>query len=267
MSQGEPQAKDSSQKKKQTDRTARPGKEKKKVKAEVKDMGEKKPSKKSGRKSPGDSEPKAKLALVASKGAKNSNGKNAGMKNPPKNSSMGTSRGIESMFRNSYRAQLDMIALAATKANIMISLNGLLVSILLISGTYFLSVEPMLIVPLVAFLLTCTVAIIFAVLAARPAIDNKKRELGDFRTDEADLLVFEQFSKLEREDYLTAMQEMVRNNDRIYNNMIVHIHGMGITANRKFTRLYISYSAFMVGLVISVALLLVVISRSALSGA
>lgn len=182
-----------------------------------------------------------------------------------KSSSMGTSRGIESMFRNAYRAQLDMLALAATKANIMISLNGLLVSILLISGTYFLGVEPTLIVPLVAFLLTCTVAIVFAVLAARPAIDNSKHTLDEFRKDDADLLVFEQFAKLPRDDYLDAMQEMVRNNDRIYNNMIVHIHGMGLSADHKFTRLYISYSAFMIGLVISVLLLLAVIVRAALT--
>jgi len=198
----------------------------------------------------------ARLELVHSK-----NGKKAA-----KPSQLGTSRGIESMFRNSYRAQLDMIALAATKANIMISLNGLLVSILLISGTYFLNVEPMLIVPLAAFLLTCTVAIVFAVLAARPAIDRQERFVDDFRKDQADLLVFEQFAKLPRQDYLDAMLEMVQNNDRIYRNMIVHIHGLGLTADRKFTRLYISYNAFMIGLVISVALLLVVVGRSALLG-
>jgi len=198
----------------------------------------------------------ARLELVHSKTGKKTD----------KSSQLGTSRGIESMFRNSYRAQLDMIALAATKANIMISLNGLLVSILLISGTYFLNIEPLLIVPLAAFLLTCTVAIVFAVLAARPAIDRQERFVDDFRKDEADLLVFEQFAKLPRQDYLDAMLEMVKNNDRIYRNMIVHIHGLGLTADRKFTRLYISYNAFMIGLVISVALLLIVVGRSAILG-
>lgn len=148
----------------------------------------------------------------------------------------------------------------------MISLNDLLVSILLIFGTYFLNIEPMLIVPLAAFLLTRTVAIVFAVLAARPVIDNKKQTLEDFRNDAADLLVFEQFAKLPREEYLDAMQEMARSNDRIYNNMIVHIHGMGQTANHKFTRLYISYSSFMIGLVISVLLLLGVVGRAVMTG-
>jgi len=32
---------------------------------------------------------------------------------------LGTARGIETMFRNAYRAQLDLLALAATKANII----------------------------------------------------------------------------------------------------------------------------------------------------
>ena len=179
---------------------------------------------------------------------------------------LGSSRGIESMFRNSYRAQLDMIALAATKANIMISLNGLLVSVLLVSGAYFLGSEPMLIIPLLSFLLTCTVAIVFAVLAARPSVNRTDNSLEDFRTDRAHLLVFEQFAKLSKEDYLDAMLEMVRDNDRIYKNMIFHIHDLGLVADRKFSRLYVSYSAFMIGLVTSVVLLLGVIANHAIVG-
>jgi len=179
---------------------------------------------------------------------------------------LGSARGIESMFRNSYRAQLDMIALAATKANIMISLNGVLVSVLLVSGAYFLATEPMLIVPFASFLVTCTVAIVFAVLAARPVVDRRKSSLEDFRADRADLLIFEQFAGLSREDYLEAMMEMLQNNDRVYKNMIVHIHDLGRSADRKFARLRVSYSAFMIGLVISVALLLIVIARGAFVG-
>ena len=46
------------------------------------------------------------------------------------------SKGVETMFRNAYRAQLDLISLAATKANIMISLNGFIVSILMVSSPF-----------------------------------------------------------------------------------------------------------------------------------
>lgn len=47
--------------------------------------------------------------------------------------------------------------------------------------------------------------------------------------------------------------------------MIVRIHDVGLTADRKFTRLHISEGAFVIGLVISVLLLPGVITRAALT--
>lgn len=49
---------------------------------------------------------------------------------------LGSAKGVETMFRNAFRAELELIALAATKANIMISLNGFIVSALMISGAF-----------------------------------------------------------------------------------------------------------------------------------
>jgi len=184
-----------------------------------------------------------------------------------KQAKIGSSRGIESMFRNSYRAQLDMIALAATKANIMISLNGLLVSLLLFFSAYFLTSDPLLLLPVSLFLITCTVAIIFAMLAARPDIDKNVRTVDDFRTDKGKLLLFDQFSSLSAADYTDAMREMMQDNSRIYSNMTDHIHALGLIADKKFTRLYISYNAFIIGLVISVVSLSLVILYRAFASA
>jgi hypothetical protein len=169
---------------------------------------------------------------------------------------IGSSRGIESMFRSSYRAQLDMISLAATKANIMISLNGLLVSMLLLSGAYFLSADRLLLIPVALLLMTCTVAIVFAVLSARPDVDKRPQSLEDFESGKADMLIFEQFSKLSSEEFDTAMWDMLGDHERIYHNMIAHIYKMGCVADKKFSRLNISYNSFMIGLVISVASLI-----------
>jgi len=172
---------------------------------------------------------------------------------------IGGARGIESMFRNSYRAQLDMISLAATKANIMISLNGLLVSMLLVSGAYFLSSDPLLLIPVTILLVTCTTAIVFAVLAARPDIDHTARSYEDYSNDRGELLTFSQFTSLSSEQYSCAMHEMMQDNQRIYANMTGHLYYLGVMANKKFSRLYISYNAFIIGLVISVASLIAVV--------
>ena len=110
-----------------------------------------------------------------------------------------------------------------------------------------------------------SIILVFAVLAAQPVKNGKKTTLDDFRSDRGDLLIFEQFAQLPKAQYVDAMMEMLRDNDRVYRCMIVHIHAMGQAANRKFAHLNVSYGAFMIGLVTSVLLLLVVIARHMLA--
>lgn len=185
----------------------------------------------------------------------------------PNKASVGGARGIESMFRNAYRAQLDMIALAATKANIMISLNGFLVSMLLVSGAYLLASDTLLLIPVTAFLLTCTVSIIFAVLAARPDVEKSPKSLEEFREEKADILIFQQFASLSPDEFDTAMWEMLQDNDRVYRSMTAHIYNMGKIADKKFHRLHISYNTFMVGLTASVLILIMVLTYHVMTGA
>jgi len=144
----------------------------------------------------------------------------------------------------------------------MISLNGLMVSVLLVGGAAFLKSMPILVIPFAAFLLTCTLSIVFAVLAARPLVDKDKHLLDDFRADRSGLLVFEQYARLPKEDYISAMEEMVSDKDRVYGNMISHLHHLGSTAEKSYSKLYISYNVFMVGLVISVVLLSIVLAKA-----
>jgi len=89
--------------------------------------------------------------------------------NKKKASSSASSKSVETMFRNAYRAQLDMISLAATKANIMISLNGVIVSILMVTGGFIYAQTPELLLPAILLLITSAISIYFALSAASPS--------------------------------------------------------------------------------------------------
>ena len=171
---------------------------------------------------------------------------------------LGSSRGIETMFRSAYRAQLDLTALAATKANIMISLNGLILSVLTLSGPFVLIAEPMFTAPIAVFLATCLASIIFAVLAAQPHYTKSKNTLDEFKKDQANILVFEQFSSLDINEHSKVMTGLLRNNKRVYKNMSRQLYTLGIDAHRKYGLLKYSYTAFLVGLTVSTLMLLVV---------
>ena len=163
------------------------------------------------------------------------------------------SRGIDTLLRNAYRAQLDMLALAATKANIMISLNGLLMSMLIIAGTTLITINGMYVIPIGIFLVTCAVATTFAVFAARPEISRKKFSYGEFMRDEARLMVFEEFSDLHESEYIDAMTSMLGDPERTYRSMLAHIYDLGKAADKKYQHLYYSYTTFMAGTIITVA--------------
>ena len=179
-------------------------------------------------------------------------------KKKKKKKKLGSSRGIETVFRTAYRAQLDLTALAATKANIMISLNGLILSVLTLSGPFVLVAEPMFTAPIAVFLTTCLTSIIFAVLAAQPRFDKRRSNLEDFKNDNANILVFEQFSSLNMQEHTQVMTRMLGDNKRIYKNMTRQLYKLGIDADRKYRFLKLSYTSFLAGLTASTLLLLVV---------
>ena len=172
---------------------------------------------------------------------------------------VGTSRGIDSMLRNSYRTQLAMIALAARKANIMISVNGFLLSLLTVSSSYIMTTEPLLLIPSGLFLTTCVIAIVFAVLAARPqSVSKAHSSTNDFRSDRADLLVFEQYAHLSKEDHMSVMFEMMHDKRRVYQSMVSHLYFLGKSADKRFNLLKVSYNTFILGLISSFVSLIVV---------
>ncbi len=182
--------------------------------------------------------------------------KNGGGKRDRK-SRIDSRRGIDSLLRNAYRAQLDMLSLAAVKANIMISLNGLLISMLIISGTHIIGVDFWFAIPITVFLLSSAVATVFAVLAARPDVSRKRFLPSDFRDDKAHLLLFEEFSDLSEKQYVKAMFRMLKDDDRVYKNMISHVHELGSTADRKYRKLHCAYTVFIAGIILSIMSLLI----------
>ena len=169
---------------------------------------------------------------------------------------LGTSRGIETMFRTSYRTHIDLSSLADNKANIMISINGIIISILIASIAPGLGDSLWLMIPTSVLLLGCLTSMVFAVLAARPRITHSNITLDDAKSGRANILFFGNFVALSQDDFVEGMQALMKDTDQVYVNMSRDIHSLGTVLERKFRLLRLSYTAFMFGLVAGVLLLL-----------
>lgn len=171
---------------------------------------------------------------------------------------LGTERGIETMFRTSYMTHINLSGLADSKANIMISINGLIMSILIGGVSPGIDTNPWLLLPTSVLLLGCLVSMVFAIQAARPRVRSRFVSLDDVRQNRANILFFGNFVSMSEADYVQGMAELMRNTDNLYHNMIRDLYGLGQVLNLKFRMLRIAYLSFMVALLSGVLLFIVV---------
>lgn len=183
-----------------------------------------------------------------------------------KKDKLGSSRGIETMFRTSYRVNMDLSSLADTKANIMISINGLMLSVLLGAISSKIDANPWLLEPTIILLLGCLISLVFAVLSARPRVESTPVSLEDVRQNLANILFFGNFSNMERQDFMTGMKDLMMNTDTLYQNMILDIYGLGLVLRKKYKLLRISYTIFMIGLIIGVTAFIITFYIAARNG-
>lgn len=170
--------------------------------------------------------------------------------------SLGSARGIETMFRTSYRTHSDLSNLADNKANIMISINGIIISILLASISPKIDANPWLLVPTAVLLVGCVASLTYAVLAARPRVSSRAVTLESLREEEANILFFGNFVNMPEEEFVEGMKELMTHTDQLYVNMVRDLYSLGTVLAKKFRLLRASYAVFIAALVIGVALFL-----------
>ena len=165
---------------------------------------------------------------------------------------LGTNRGIETMFRSAYRTQLALTGLADNKANMMISINGIIISIIIASVAPKLDANPWLLIPTTLFLLGTLVSIIFAILAARPRVGSALIDLEDLRNSKGNILFFGNFCNLEENEFLKGMTSLMQDKTVLYESMIRDIYGLGSVLHKKFALLQVAYTTFMIALILGV---------------
>ena len=167
-------------------------------------------------------------------------------------------RGVSDMFRTSYRNHINLSAIADNKSNIMISINGIIISIIIASFSSRIDSGSMMQFPTAILLITCMMSLIYSVLAARPRVSNEIVTLDDVRSNRSNILFFGNFHTMERDDFVTGIEELMTDSERLYDTMARDLHGLGSVLSKKFSLLRVAYNIFMVGLVISVCSFLLV---------
>lgn len=163
-----------------------------------------------------------------------------------------TTKGIQTMLRVTSENHLKLSDMADHKANLLISVNAIIISVILSVLLRKLQDEPYLTIPTIIFLLVAVTTIVISILATRPNIRGGTFSPQDILDKKANLLFFGNFYKASYEDYDIAVRKMMKEPDYLYGSLIKNIYQLGVVLGRKYRLIRWAYNIFMIGIVISV---------------
>ena len=177
---------------------------------------------------------------------------NVPSKKDEKASQKSTERGIQTMFRVMSHNHMQLSAMSDNKSHIMISVNSIILSIIISVLFGKLAYYPEYITPACILLSVCLASMTFAILATRPSVSGGRFTEEDIRSKKTNLLFFGNFYRMQLDDYQWAMGQMMKDGDYLYTSIVKDVYFLGVVLARKYKFLRISYTIFMVGLIIAV---------------
>ncbi len=167
-------------------------------------------------------------------------------------------RGIQTMFRTTSRNHYTLNQMVDRKANIMISVNAIILS--LIVSRILGNIDTFCIhnLPLLILMISSVASIFFAVIAITPARSHGEFTEQEIRAKEGNLLYFGNFHNMRFRDYNWGMLQMLNDSDYLYTSMIKDLYFMGQMLSTKYNHIRRALAIFVIGLILTVVSFLVV---------
>lgn len=163
-------------------------------------------------------------------------------------------RGIDTLYRVNFNNHINLSSIADGKANIMISINTILLSIIITVGStnlsFFLSGGSLNIIrhaPLFILLTTCVASLIFAVLSTRPKITEKPNA----STKHPNLLFFGHFTQVSQQVFKQYMTGLKEDHSLLYKELSKDLYNLGLILKKKYDLLTIAYNIFLIGIILT----------------
>ncbi len=162
-------------------------------------------------------------------------------------------KGIQTLFRVTLRNHMKLSDIADTKANILLSVNAIIISLALSNLIPKLDnpSNQYLIYPTLIFIIFCIASIILSVLATRPNVTSGEFTRKEIEEKKVNLLFFGNFHKMPLEEYKSAMKDLMNDKEYIYDTMIKDLYFLGKVLHKKYKILRVTYTVFMIGIITS----------------
>lgn len=163
-------------------------------------------------------------------------------------------RSIQTLFRTTLRNHIKLSDIADTKANILLSVNAIIISLAISNLIPKLdaATNRHLLIPSLVLILFSVASIILSIMSTRPNITSGEFTKKQVENREVNLLFFGNFHKMPFDTFQWAMKEAMKDKDHVYELLMLDLHLLGKVLHRKYLLLRLTYTVFMVGIIVSV---------------
>jgi hypothetical protein len=181
------------------------------------------------------------------------------LKNNLSNSKEIDSKTIQTVFKTTSKNHYTLNQMVDRKANIMISINAIIVSLLIgkviapaLNG---LNIE---LIPVFIMAGAGGISMFYAILAVKPDSTHGEFSEDEVRSKQGNLLFFGNFHNMRYKDYEWAFLQMLNDKDYLYSSMIRDIYFLGQKIKKKHDRLRISLNVFLIGTSLTIISFLII---------
>ncbi|MGR7813137.1 Pycsar system effector family protein [Lacinutrix undariae] len=163
-------------------------------------------------------------------------------------------RGIQTFYRVALKNHIKLSDIADTKANILLSVNAIIISLVLSNLMSKLDSpsNAYLIIPTAIFTASSVISMILSIVATRPNITSGEFTKEDVKNRKVNLTFFGNFHKMGLDEYQWAINELIQDKEYLYSSLTKDLYFLGKVLDRKYRILRYTYTIFMVGMIISV---------------
>lgn len=163
-------------------------------------------------------------------------------------------RGVQTLYRTTLRNHIKLSDIADTKANILLSVNAIIISLALSNMIPKLDAPSNrhLLIPTLILVVFSVASIIMSILSTRPNVTSGEFTREQVKKKQVNILFFGNFHKMKYDQYQWAINEIIYDKDYIYEALTKDLYLLGVVLNKKYLLLRKTYTVFMVGIIVSV---------------
>ncbi len=163
-------------------------------------------------------------------------------------------RAIQTLFRTALRNHIKLSDIADTKANILLSVNAIIISLAL--ANLIPKLEQVsnrhLLWPTLILVLFSVASIVLSIMSTRPNITTGEFTDDEVRERKVNLLFFGNFHKMPLDKYKNSVMDLLEEKEEVYESLIKDLYYLGVVLARKYKLLRLTYTIFMIGIIGSV---------------